>query len=223
MAHPADLDYFIGGTLAKWAASGTAIVYVVVTAGEKGGSETMTPADIARLRRTEQQAAARILGVQEVVFLGYSDAEMLTPTLELRGKLVAEIRRFRPDSVVTLDPTRFYVGDTYINHPDHRVVGETTLAAVFPACGNRFCHPELLAQGLQPHHVKQVWLGLPQEPNYWEAIDDFIDQKVQTYAAHASEGVELAELEGRFREQAAVTGEDGSIGYQEAFRVMQIG
>ncbi len=108
------------------------------------------PAALARLRETEQRAAAAVLGVRQVRFLDQPDG-YLTPDLALRKQVVRVLRQVRPEIVVTCDPTNFFPNDRYINHPDHRAAGQATLDAVFPAAGSALFFPELLTdEGLQP-------------------------------------------------------------------------
>ena len=128
MAHPDDPEFSCSGTMARWAKAGTKICYVLCTSGDVGIAEVgMTREKAAKIRESEQREACRITGVEQVVFLGEPDG-MLLPTLELRKKIVREIRRFRPEVVVTGDPTRVWSGETYINHPDHRAASAAALS-----------------------------------------------------------------------------------------------
>jgi LmbE family N-acetylglucosaminyl deacetylase len=120
VAHPDDIEFSCSGLLARWAKAGARISYVLCTSGEVGIAEPgMTKAQAAEIREQEQRAAAEIIGATEVVFLREPDG-MLQATIELRKRLVCEIRRFRPEVVITGDPTIVWAGDDYINHPDHR-------------------------------------------------------------------------------------------------------
>lgn len=223
MAHPDDTEFFAGGTLAAWAAAGTAITLVVVTSGDKGSDDpTLTPARIAAIRQTEQYAAAEMLGIQQVLFLGEPDGEVL-PTLDLRQRLVAAIRRYRPQVVMTTDPARYYLDNRYINHPDHRAVGEVVLAAIFPASNNRFCHPELLAQGLEPHAVAQLWLAFAEQPNHWVDIGATFARKVAAMRCHHSQFKPAYDVEAQLRQANGKLNNAGQLTYQEDFRVMMLG
>ncbi len=146
----------------------------------------MTPERLARIREEEQRAAAAILGVEEVVFLGYPDA-YLQYTLELRRDLVRVIRRYRPEVVVTFDPTTRFFRNVYTNHPDHRVTGDTAVDAVYPAARDRLTFAELLAEGLEPHKVRELWLGTTHEPNFWVDIGSVLEVKRQALLAHPSQ------------------------------------
>ncbi|MCJ7702092.1 MAG: PIG-L family deacetylase, partial [Anaerolineales bacterium] len=158
VAHPDDPDFSCSGTVARWAKAGTQICYVLCTSGDVGIAEPgMTREKAAQIRETEQREAARITGVQEVVFLGEPDG-MLQPTLGLRKKIVREIRRFRPEVVVTGDPTRVWSGNSYINHPDHRAAATAALDATFPAAGQPNLFEEIQEEGFQAHKPRKVYV-----------------------------------------------------------------
>src|SRR5512135_1812284 len=111
VAHPDDIEFSCVGTMARWARAGARICYVLCTSGDVGIAEPgMTRQRAAQIREAEARAAAEIAGVKDVVFLREPDG-LLVPTLDLRKKLVREIRRFRPEVVVTGDPTVLWAGD----------------------------------------------------------------------------------------------------------------
>src|SRR6204780_4729497 len=141
-AHPDDVDFGAAGTVARWTDAGIEVVYCVVTNGDAGGFDENFPrAEMAPLRRAEQVAAAKCVGVQDVRFLGYPDGRV-EATLELRKDLARVIRQVRPDRVVSQSPERNYVRPG-VSHPDHRAVGSATLDAVYPDARNPFAFPEL--------------------------------------------------------------------------------
>ncbi|MDP2990377.1 MAG: PIG-L family deacetylase, partial [Kiritimatiellota bacterium] len=159
VAHPADIDFSCAGTTARWARAGARICYVLCTSGDVGIAEPgMTRARAAEIREVEARAAAEIAGVKDIVFLGEPDG-MLVPTLELRKKLVREIRRFRPEVVITGDPTIVWSGEDYINHPDHRAAARATLDATFPAAGQPHLFEELAQEGLTAHKPRKVYVN----------------------------------------------------------------
>jgi LmbE family N-acetylglucosaminyl deacetylase len=189
-AHPDDQEFTVAGTLAKWARTGTRVVTVCITSGGAGSNQS-TPPDMTRealtaVREAEQRAACRVLGVAEVVFLGYEDG-LLEPSLALRRDLTRLIRRYRPDAVVCGDPTVRYYGATYLNHPDHRAAADAALDAVFPSAGTRFIFPELLAEGLPPHHVPAVFIHGSTRPDTFIDITDVLDVKVAALREHRSQ------------------------------------
>jgi LmbE family N-acetylglucosaminyl deacetylase len=186
LAHPDDPEFFCGGTLALWAEQGSRISYCLLTRGDKGDDTGSDPSGLAVTREAEQRAAAQVLGVAEVTFLNYPDG-YLVPDLELRREVVRAIRRAKPTVVVTCDPTNFFPNDRYINHPDHRAAGQVTLDAVFPAAGSRMFFPELLAEGLEPHKVSQVYVAMPQTPNTVIDVTAMFGRKVEALRRHASQ------------------------------------
>jgi len=189
-AHPDDQEFTVGGTLAKWARAGCEIVSVCITRGG-AGSNKYTPRDMTRealvaIREDEQREACRILGVKETIFLDYEDG-MLEPSIPLRRELTRLIRRHRPDVVLTGDPTVRYYGTTYMNHPDHRVAADVALDAVFPSAGTRLIFPELLAEGLEPHEVRQVYIHGTEKPDTYVDIAEVLDVKLAALRAHKSQ------------------------------------
>ncbi len=167
LAHPDDPEFFCGGTLAKWARAGHEITYFLLTCGDKGFNPAthpeMTPEKLCGIRHAEQNNAAKVIGVNSVHFMDLADG-YLVPDLNLRRDIVREIRRFKPDILVTCDPQNLFA-QYGINHPDHRYCGQVVLDAVFPAAGNIAYFPELLAGGFQPHMPKEVWCSLTSQPN----------------------------------------------------------
>ncbi len=138
------------------------------------------------IREKEQREAAAKLGVSEIVFLGYEDS-MLQPTLDLRRDIARAIRRYRPSVVVTFDPTNRFITENYPNHPDHRAAGDAAVDAVFPAARDRLTFPELLKEGLEPHKVREMWLGATREPNHWVDIEPVLQDKIAALRAHDSQ------------------------------------
>lgn len=189
-AHPDDQEFTVGGTLAKWAGAGSTIVTVCITSGG-AGSNQYTPPGMTRealvpLRETEQRSACRVLGVAEVIFLRYEDG-MLEPSLALRRDLTRVIRRHRPDAVVCGDPTVRFYGNTYLNHPDHRAAAEAALDAIFPSAETRLIFPELLDEGLDPHHVKSVFIHGSRHPDTYVDISGVLDVKIAALREHRTQ------------------------------------
>jgi len=186
-AHPDDIEFGCAGTVARWAQEGARVTYALLTNGAAGSSDPrMTRERLTELREAEQRAAAKVVGVDRVEFLGYEDG-LLEPTLEVRKELVRLLRRVRPEVVVTTDPTTRYLANLYINHPDHRAAGEATLAAVIPGSDTRLAYPELLDEGLEPVKLIGVWLMMNSEPNLVVDVTDFIDRKVESLRCHVTQ------------------------------------
>ena len=172
---------------ARWAREGRDVVFCLVTSGCAGTNEhTPDSEGLIPIRERECRDAARILGVRDVVFLGYQDG-VVEPTLELRRDLTRVIRRHQPDVVVCSDPTVRWYGNDYLNHPDHRAVASAALDAVFPSAETRAIFPELLTEGLAPHKVKQVLIAGSLEPDVWIDIADTFDVKCAALRAHVSQ------------------------------------
>jgi LmbE family N-acetylglucosaminyl deacetylase len=221
-AHPDDPDFGVAGTAARLASEGHAVHYLMCTSGDAGSDDpTIPPADLMRTREAEQVAAGRILGLTGVHFLRFPDGE-LQPTLELRKALVRAMRRLKADVVLCQDPRPIVDDDgTYLNHPDHRAAGQAAVDAAFPAAGNPSAFRDLLAEGLEAHKVREVWLffGGGQHANHWVDISATIEQKIQALESHASQIGEWATSGGLRTEMLKWAGETATrhnLGYQYA-------
>jgi len=180
--HPDDAEFGVAGTVARWTSEGKDVIYVVCTNGDKGTSDpNMKPDELARIREQEQMAAAKLLGVREVIFLRHSD-QTLEDTPEFRKEIVRLIRMYKPETVVTTDPYR-----RYIWHRDHRIASRVTLDAVFPYARDFLSYPDLLEEGLQPHKVKEVLLWGSEDSNYRSNITDTFDIKIAALRCHKSQ------------------------------------
>jgi LmbE family N-acetylglucosaminyl deacetylase len=219
-AHPDDAETMAGGTLLKWAREGHSITLCMITDGDKGSNDPHdTPESITARRREEQQRAAVRLGA-ELVWLGYSDGT-LVPTLDLRRDLVRVMRQVRPQLVVANDPTVWFRHGVYINHPDHRASGQATVEALYPAVKKASFFPELLAEGLQPHVVEEVWLGPTGEPDTFVDIGEVFDEKIALICEHASQ-FPPTPTRAAFSRIARETGEPRGILLAEAFRTLRL-
>jgi LmbE family N-acetylglucosaminyl deacetylase len=224
LAHPDDPEFFCGGTLALWADQGREIQYCLLTRGERGGDQIVTDPDaLASLREAEQRAAARVIGVRKVEFLDQPDG-YLTPDLLVRKQVVRVIRQVRPDILVTCDPTNYFPGDRYINHPDHRAAGQLALDAVFPAAGSAMFFPELLTEeGLAPHKVRQIFVAMPQAPNAAVDVTATVPRKIAALREHRSQIPDQAGLEARIRERLLdADSPPEAPRYVERFRVIDL-
>ena len=182
-AHPDDAEFTVSGTIAKWAQAGCEITMVLCTSGNVGTHDGQsTRESLTETREHEQRAAAELLGVKNVVFLRHDDCE-LQPTLELRRELVREIRKHRPEVVISGDPQAWFYDDSYINHPDHRAAAMAALEAVFPCAEMELLWPE----AGPVHKVSAVYVGSTHSPNAWIDIGDTLDAKIAALKAHASQ------------------------------------
>jgi LmbE family N-acetylglucosaminyl deacetylase len=188
-AHPDDVDFGVAGSVATWRASGIEVAYCVVTDGDAGGFDrSVSRLAMRDVRRREQLAAAEIVGVTDVTFLGYPDGRLM-PTLELRRDISRVIRRFRPDRVVGQSPERNWQR-IYASHPDHLAAGEATVCAVYPDARNEFAHPELLAEGYEPHAVAELWVMAGPTRGTYVDVTDCFDKKLDALRCHVSQEVD---------------------------------
>lgn len=214
-AHPDDIEFASAGTAAVWAKQGSRVIYVIVTDGNVGSHEDgMTAVRLAELRRAEQTAAADVVGA-ECIFLGYQDG-FVQPTLELRKDLVRLIRQYKPNVVVCNDPTNMFPSDEYINHPDHRAVGQATLDAVFPASEMSLLYPDLAAEGLVGHKVTYVYVNFTDKVNCYIDITETLDLKLESLRQHASQLGEWDPTE-ELTKWASETGRKVGFKYAEAY------
>lgn len=211
-AHPDDADFGAAGTAALLARAGWHVRYVVATDGSKGSDDpAYTPERLVAAREQEQRDAAAILGVRDVRFLGFTDGE-LTYSRELLGAITREIRDFKPFAVYTHDPEPVIIRDSFVNHSDHRITGLATVDAVYPTARDRLNFPEQIAEGLEPHKVREIYLWGANEPNFRADITEVVETKIAALLAHTSqfpddrEFIEMMRLrwkdaEGRSREE----------------------
>ena len=199
VAHPDDVDFGSGGTVATWIAEGHEVVYCLVTDGQAGGSDnTVTREQVAQTRRLEQTAAAKILGVTELHWLGVQDGAVVAD-LNLRREISAIIRIVKPDRVLTQSAERNY-SRIYASHPDHLATGEATLCAIYPDARNEFAFPELLSErGLAPHAVPETWIMAGPNPKHFVDTTDVMDKKITALLCHESQHPDPAGLPARMR------------------------
>jgi len=226
LAHPDDPEFFCGATLAKWARAGHHITYVLLTCGDNGYNTVTTTADISpdelcSVRHEEQGAAAKVIGAEAVHIMDFPDG-YLVPDLDARRRVVREIRRYKPDILVTCDPQTLFA--VYgINHPDHRAAGQVVLDAVFPAAGNAAYFPELLEEGFQPHQPKEVWCSLTMQPNTTMDVTETWDIKLQAILEHKTQVQDRDKLIERFKSRRAEDSTEENPRYEETFKVIRYG
>lgn len=220
-AHPDDIEFSCAGTLARWAKHGARICYVLCTSGDVGiDAPGMTREKATEIREAEAREAARIAGVETVVFLREPDG-LLVSTLDLRMKLVREIRRFRPEVIVTGDPTIVFSGSDYINHPDHRAAAQAALDATFPAAGQPNLFEELEGEGLKAHKPRKVYVNIWGPADEYINIEETIETKVAALKAHKSQMKDWDPAPS-IKEWAANSAKGKEMAYAEAFRVVTL-
>ena len=216
-AHADDAEYGCSGTVAKWCGEGWEVVYVVCTDGSKGSSDpSMTVDRLVKVRQEEQRDAGKVLGLRDVVFLGYEDS-MLEPSLALRRDIAREIRRHKPDVLICGHPTRQLGDHGWLDHPDHFAAGEAAMAAVFPTARDRLTFPELLEEGLEPHKVRELWVPWGEGTVYYVDVTDYIEVAVQALKQHKTQ-VGDDDVDSDIRDWKARTGERVGFQYAESFR-----
>ncbi|WP_308249708.1 PIG-L deacetylase family protein [Sphaerisporangium fuscum] len=222
-AHPDDVDFGAAGTIATFTDKGVQVVYCIVTDGDAGGFDReLDHGGMAALRRSEQTEAAKLVGVNDVRFLGYKDGSV-EPTLGLRRDIARVIRQVRPDRVITSTPERNYarIGPS---HPDHRAVGGATLDAVYPDARNPYAFPELLAdEGLEAWTVREVWLTGGQANNHYVDVTATVDRKLAALRAHVSQTAHMDTLDDFVKGWLAVNAQAAGLpegSYAEGFQVV---
>ncbi len=209
-AHPDDVDFGGGGTVARWVTGGIEVAYLIVTRGDAGGFDNTPREQMPVLRESEQRAAAAELGVRDVTFLdGYLDGR-LTPTIELRRDIARVLRRVRPDRVLTSSPLRRWERIAGPSHPDHLAVGEATTCAVYPDARNEFAFPELLAEGLEPWVVREIWYQAGPKPDHVVDVTDTFPAKLAALHRHTTQTSHM-DVEPMLRERMALTAKAGGL------------
>jgi LmbE family N-acetylglucosaminyl deacetylase len=212
-AHPDDAEFSCAGTVARLVASGYRAQYVLATSGDKGSSDpNAVPEQLAAMRQAEQREAARVLGVEEVTFLGHKDGEVEV-SVAFRRELALTIRRGRPDIVFTFDPWQ-----RYQIHPDHRAVGQTALDAVAAARDHMY-YPEQLTEGLREHRVHNVYFFSTDLPNYYVDISSTLEQKVAALRCHRSQLGDRP-IDEFIRARAATVGQEVGLAAAETFHYL---
>jgi LmbE family N-acetylglucosaminyl deacetylase len=185
-AHPDDVDFGCAATVAAMTDAGVEVAYCFVTSGEAGSDHlTIDATELAALREEEQTAAAKEVGVSELLWLHHPDGAVEV-TIALRRDITAAIRQTRPDLVICQSPER-NLDRIFASHPDHLAAGEATLRAVYPDARNPRSFPELLADGLAPHTVKEVWLVSHPAADLRVDVTDTFDRKIAALRAHQSQ------------------------------------
>jgi LmbE family N-acetylglucosaminyl deacetylase len=200
--------------VARWTREENQVIYVVCTNGDKGTSDVnMKPEQLVEIREKEQMAAAQLLGVREVIFLGHPD-QGLEDAPPFRKQIVRLIRLYRPKIIVTSDPYR-----RYIWHRDHRITGQVTLDAVFPCARDHLAYPDLLKEGLQPHKVREMLFWASEETNYRSDITDTFELKIAALRCHRSqiEQLDSPQWEDRLKERYKAMAEGEDFEMAEAF------
>jgi LmbE family N-acetylglucosaminyl deacetylase len=217
-AHPDDIEFGAAGTIARWVSEGSSVRYLVVTRGDKGSDDP--DADVTALvsrREQEQRAAADELGVAGVDFLDEPDGQV-EASLGLRERITRAIRAFQPEVVMTHDPTVLFVNNEWVNHPDHRAVGQVTVDAVFPTARDPLNFRSHLEEGLGPWKVAELYLWSTNEANQLVDIGATLERKVAALARHASQFRAFEDIDRWVRRRSEELGERAGYRAAEGFR-----
>ncbi|HXN92727.1 MAG TPA: PIG-L deacetylase family protein [Candidatus Sulfotelmatobacter sp.] len=220
-AHPDDPDFGAGGSVARLADSGASVTYVIVTDGRQGGEDpAQKDSELVAIRQREQRAAAKVLGVKKIEFLGYKDGH-LAPDLKLRRDIVKMIRKHKPELVITHIPGRVLDAPMGGSHPDHLAVGEATMAAVYPDSRNPRAFRSLLKEGLEPHEVKEVWIPFWTLGDYYVDVTKTLDRKIDALKKHKSQVAKPGrtwDFEKFMRKRHRDIGKKAGYQYAESFK-----
>ena len=218
-AHPDDVDFGAAGTVARWVKDGWDVRYVCVTRGQKGAWDAHMDVDeYGALRESEQRAAAQTVGVTDVTFLEWMDSEVFD-SLELRRALSREFRRHRPHRLLTMIPDPLPT-DRFVNHPDHRVVGQAALDITMTGGTTASIFPELLAEDLPPwRDCEQTWLMGPSIKSTPVDVTDTLEQKLAALRCHQSQ-IGDRDIETLVRQRLQDAGRAFGLPYAETFRVI---
>jgi LmbE family N-acetylglucosaminyl deacetylase len=198
VAHPDDVDFGAAGSVAVWTASNIEVAYCIVTDGAAGSVDPQVdPETLREIRQQEQRKAAAEVGVSELHFLGYPDGALVVSP-EVRRDIARVIRIVRPQRVVCQSPERNW-DRIRASHPDHLAAGEATLQAVYPDARNPYAYPELLASGLEPHIVDEVWLMASPRATVAVDITATVERKLSALRCHASQLADPGQLEEMIR------------------------
>jgi len=222
VAHPDDADFGPAATAARWIDQGSSGWLVCITSGDAGADDWQTdPLELAAVREAEQRAAADVVGYEGISFLHQPDGAVAND-LALREQLSREIRTFRPDAVLCVDPETVFYSDGGVNHIDHRTAGMAAVDAVYPAARNAMAFPWLARDGLAPWEVRRLYLFWSNRPNAWVDVTTTLDRKLAALRAHPSQLRQPEALEPRIRAWAVEEGEAAGVEAAEAFRVIVI-
>ncbi|MBI4089550.1 MAG: PIG-L family deacetylase [Candidatus Levybacteria bacterium] len=222
-AHPDDMEFGASGTVAKWTKEGATAYYVICTDGSRGSEDPkMTHEKLVKIRREEQEVAARVLGVKKVFFLNHTDTQLVAD-LVLKEEIAKIIRTVKPDIVITMDPTFYYTSKLdnadsgFVNHTDHRAAALATMDACFPLARDRLTFPHLEKQGLKPHKVTELWLTSFEKEDYLVDISDTFKTKIKALSLHKSQFIDFPAIEKRMTKRARRLGKKKGYKFAENF------
>lgn len=215
-AHADDIEFSCSGTMAKYVKEGKDIIYVILSAGEKGNKIDIPKSEIVEVRKKEQREAAEIIGVKNLIFLDYEDG-VIENNEELRKELVRLIRQNKPDVIFTFDPD-CHLQNFYVYHSDHRETGIAVFDAASPRAGNKYYYSEL---NLEPHRIEAFYFFGSDKQNEFIDITDFIDLKIKALTSYKSQMPDEINVEKFVRKYAEDVGKKIDVKYAEGFRKVE--
>ena len=224
LAHPDDPEFFCGASIARWTRAGHHVYYCLITCGDKGTKDlTLHSNELCSIRQTEQRAAAKVLGVEDITFLNYPDG-YLVPDINLRRDITRVIRTIRPDIMITCDPQTLYTANAGLNHPDHRAAGQAALDAVFPSARDHLSFIELWKdEKLEPHIVREVWVCGTLQPDTILNVTDTWEIKISALYEHKSQIGDTEKFTDRMRNRRTADSTPEKPRYEEKFRRLILG
>ena len=223
-AHPDDIEFGCAGTVAVWSDAGDEVTYCIVSDGSTGTQDRDVIGErLAAIRREESRRAAAVVGVRDIVWLGYRDG-YIEYTLDLRRDLARVFRERRPHRYVVLDPTPT-IEDRFVNHPDHRAVGQASLDVTLTAGTTPGHFPELLDEGLDPWRgLRELWIMGPGARPVAVDISTTIDRKIEALVCHASQvGDDSERIAAWMRDWTGKAGAPHGYAHAETFQVTSQG
>lgn len=223
-AHPDDMEFASAGTVAAWADAGAEITVCLGTDGTAGTQDRgLMGKKLHDVRLAETEAAAQVLGVKEVTWLGYRDG-YVEYTLDLKRDIARAFRKYRPHRFVVMDPTPT-IEDRFINHPDHRAIGQASLDVAMTSGTTPGIFPELLEEGFEPWRgLRELWIAGPGGGPRIVDISATIDRKIESLLCHKSQVGERADaIASWVRESTAELGKASGFAHAESFRVISQG
>lgn len=223
-AHPDDIEFACAGTIATWTSAGADVTYGIVTDGSTGTQDPGLVGDrLVAIRQEEARRAAKAVGVHDAVFLSYPDG-YVEYTLALRKDIARLFRRFRPHRFVVMDPAPT-VDSRFVNHPDHRAVGQACLDIVVTAGTTPGHFPELLDEGLRPWRgLRELWIVGPGASPVVSDISGVVDRKIEALLCHESQvGDDAERIAEWIRARTAEAGRPHGIAHAETFQVLSQG
>lgn len=220
-AHPDDADFGCSASVAKFSREGWDVVYVICTDGSKGTEDrNIKPKELSKMRYDEQKNSGKVLGLKDVVFLNYPDG-YLEPSLDVRKDISRQIRIWKPEILITTNPTRDLNNSTYLGHPDHFAAGEATLSAVFPSARDHLTFPDLFEkENLEPHKVKEVWIMTYGETaDFWNPVSEIdVDTSIEALLMHVSQIPDPEGAASWMKKRRQNLGENIDSDFAESFR-----